>query len=219
MPVDLITLTNPRSPAAEAFRTLRTNLEFSALDQPLHTLLVTSAAPDEGKSTTVANLAVVLAQTNKRVILVDADMRHPSLHEYFGVDGRAGLVNYLQGVADDPKPLLQETKVGGLWLLPSGPVPPNPADLLALPRLSELIDILRHQADMVLFDAPPVVVVTDALIVGAQVDGVLLVINATTTKRSYAQQAKALLAKVQARLVGAVLNNVTADATMQRYYG
>jgi capsular exopolysaccharide synthesis family protein len=216
---DLITLTDPRSPVAEAYRTLRTNLEFSALQHPLHALLVTSAAPEEGKSAVVANLAVVLAQANKQVILVDADLRHPQQHEIFGTSNQSGLVNLLRGEHDGASVPLVDVGVPGLRLLPSGPVPPNPADLLALPRLGELLSTLKAQADMVLFDAPPVVVVTDALILGAQVDGVLLIISALTTKRDHARQAKMLLEKVNAHLVGAILNNVAADAALQRYYG
>lgn len=219
MPSDLITLTNPRSPAVEAFRSLRTNLEFSTLDTPLHTLLVTSVGPDEGKSTVAANLAVVLAQANKRVILVDADMRRPQQHELLDLANQNGLADVLQGAGEIASPPLIDGGVPGLQVLPSGPIPSNPADLLALPRLGELIATLKSQADVVIFDAPPVVAVTDALIVGAQVDGVLLVISASKTKRGDVEQAKALLEKVKARLVGAVLNNVTTDAALERYYG
>ncbi len=221
MPVDeqskLITLSDPRSPVAEAYRSLRTNLEFSSLDEPLRAMVVTSPAPEAGKSTTLANLAVTMAQAGKEVILVDCDLRRPSLHEIFGVSNATGLTSV---ILDDTTstPPLRETGVPGLKLLTSGPLPPNPAELLSSRRMADLIRALREQADIVLFDAPPVIAVTDAAILASQVDGVLLVLNAGVTKREHAQRAKAALEKVNARLVGAVLNNVKLDMSLYGYY-
>jgi len=216
MTVHLITLTDPRSPVSEAYRRLRTNLEFASLDKPLRTLLVTSASPDEGKSTTLANLAVSIAQAGRRVILVDSDLRRPRLHEIFGLDNREGLTTAIgQEGGDIP---LQESGVNGLRILPSGPPPDIPADLIASPAMEALIATLREQADIVLFDAPPVVMVTDAAVLASKVDGVLLVINAGRTRREYAQRAKALLERVHARLVGAVLINVPHEAALDHYY-
>lgn len=213
----LITLTDPRSPVAEAYRSLRTNLEFSSLDEPLRTLVVTSPAPEAGKSTTLANLAVTMAQAGKQVALVDCDLRRPSLHDIFGISNATGLTSV---ILDDTTsaPPLRETGVAGLRLLTSGPLPPNPAELLGSRRMSELIQSLRDQADMVLFDAPPVIAVTDAAILASQVDGVLLVLNAGVTRREHAQRAKAALDKVNARLVGTVLNNVKLDTSLYGYY-
>ena len=214
----LITVAHPHSPISEAYRILRTNLEFSSLDKPIRTMVVTSAGPDEGKSTTLANLAVTIAQGGKKVILADCDLRRPRLHEIFGLDNDAGLTTM---VVDDEaleNPPLRETGVPNLWLLPSGPLPPNPSELLGSRRMEEIIAVLTQRADMVLFDAPPVIAVIDAVVLGSKVDGVLLVINAGGTKRDHAQRAKAQLEKVNVRVIGAVLNNVPFDASLHRYY-
>jgi len=215
---DLVTLNNPHSPVSEAYRTLRTNIEFSSLDDPIRTLLVTSAGPGEGKSTILANLAVATAQTGKRVILVDCDLRRPSLHKIFGTDNSMGITSM---VVDDQvfaNPPLLETGVPGLRLLPSGPLPPNPSELLDSRRIEELIHELSAQADLVFFDAPPVVAVTDAAVLSSKVGGVLLVISAGKTKREHARRAVGLLGKVNARLIGSVLNNASLDSVMQGYY-
>lgn len=213
----LVTLSDPRSPVAEAYRSLRTNLEFSSLDEPLRTMVVTSPAPEAGKSTTLANLAVTMAQAGKQVILVDCDLRRPSLHEIFDVPNSTGLTSVILDDTTSMPPLC-ETGVAGLKLLTSGPLPPNPAELLGSRRMAELIKTLREQADIVLFDAPPVIAVTDAAILASQVDGVLLVLNAGVTRREHAQRARAALDRVNARLVGTVLNNVKLDTSLYGYY-
>lgn len=214
----LVVLTNPRSPIAEAYRSLRTNLEFSSLDHPLKTLIVTSAAPGEGKSTVLANLAITMAQADKRVILVDCDLRRPAQHRLFGVPNEVGLTTMIRDDRAMRNPPLRETGVSHLQLLPSGPLPPNPSELLGSRRMGEIIDALLERADIVLFDAPPVIAVTDAQVLASRVDGVLLVLSAGRTKREHAQRAKALLEKVNARLVGTVLNNVKLDMALYRYY-
>lgn len=213
----LVTLADPRSPVAEAYRSLRTNLEFSSLDEPLRTMVVTSPTPEAGKSTTLANLAVTMAQAGKQVILVDCDLRRPSLHDIFGVSNTSGLTSVILDDTTSTQPL-RETGVAGLRLLTSGPLPPNPAELLGSRRMADLIQVLRDQADMVLFDAPPVIAVTDAAILASQVDGVLLVLHAGVTRREHAQRARAALDKVNARLVGTVLNNVKLDTSLYGYY-
>jgi capsular exopolysaccharide synthesis family protein len=215
---DLITLTNPRSPAAEAYRTLRTNLYFSSLDQALETLVVTSAAPGDGKSTTLSNLAVTMAQGEKRTILVDADLRRPSLHTYFGASNDLGLTTMAVDDAALSEPPLLKTGVDNLWLLPSGPLPPNPAEILGSRRMEEIIATLKTRAEIVLFDAPPVIAVTDAAVLGTKVDGVLLVVRAGKTRRDHALRAKELLERVNVRVVGAVLNNAPADQSLGGYY-
>lgn len=217
MTPDLITLTDGRSAQAEAYRSLRTNLEFSSLDHPLHTLLVTSAAPDEGKSTTLANLGVINAQAGKRVILLDCDLRRPALHELFGLNNSLGVTTAVIN-SDAPLPL-QTTNVTNLRVITSGPLPPNPADVLASARMDALLRQLTGEADLVLLDAPPVIAVTDAVLLATKVDGVLLVIHAGQTKREHAERARDLLAKVNARLVGAVLNNAAIDASAYGVYG
>ncbi len=214
---DLITLTNPRSPATEAYRTLRTNLTFAALDKPIETLVVTSAAPGEGKSTVLANLAVTMAQGERRVILLDADLRRPGLHEIFGIVNDRGLTTMIveEAVLDDP-PLI-DVGVDNLWLMPSGPMPPNPADILGSRKMEEVIAVLRARADVVLFDAPPIIAVTDAAVLGTKVDGVLLVVCAGRTRREHAQRARELLERVHVRIVGAVLNDAPRDVTLGGY--
>jgi non-specific protein-tyrosine kinase len=214
----LVTLTSPRSPVSEAYRTLRTNLEFSSLDEPLRTMVVTSPGPEEGKSTTLANLAVTLAHAEKRVILVDCDLRRPSQHEIFGLSNGVGLTTMVVDEEAMRDPPLLETGVEGLQLLPSGPLPPNPSELVGSRRMAEIISALSERADIVLFDAPPVIAVTDAAVLASRVDGVLLVIKAGTTKRDHAKRAKALLDKVNAHVVGAVLNNIKMDTSYYRYY-
>ena len=215
---NLITLTDPRAPAAEAYRTLRTNLYFSSLDRALETLVVTSAAPGDGKSTTLANLAVTMSQGEKRTILVDADLRKPSLHKLFGVSNNQGLTTMAVEDSALAEPPLVETGLDNLWLLPSGPLPPNPAEILGSRRMEEIIAALKARADVILFDAPPAIAVTDAAVLGTKVDGVLLVIRAGKTRREHAQRAKELLERVQVRVVGAVLNNAPPDQSMGGYY-
>jgi len=214
----LITVADPRSPVSEAYRTLRTNLDFSSLDKPIKTMLVTSAGPEEGKSTVLANLAVITAQTGRKVILVDCDLRRPTLHYIFNLKNDVGLTTMVVDDAAMESPPLQDTGVEGLQLVSSGPLPPNPSELLGSRRMGDIIADLLERADVVLFDAPPVVAVTDAAVLATKVDGVLLVVNAGGTKRDYARAAKARLEKVNANLLGAVLNNVRFDVSLHRYY-
>jgi non-specific protein-tyrosine kinase len=214
--MNLITLTDPRSPVSEAYRTLRTNLSFYSLDKPLRSLVITSPAPDEGKSTTIANLAVTMAQGGRRTVLVDCDLRRPSLHALFDLPAEPGLTNLVLGeTAEIP---LQATAVEDLFLVTSGPKPPNPADLLGSQAMDRVIIALAEQADIVLFDAPPVMAVTDATILGAKVDGVLLVVNAGKTRRDHAQRAKELLETANVRIVGATLINASRDSMLGGYY-
>lgn len=216
MTIDLITLTDPRSPASEAYRTLRTNLSFYSVDEPIRTLVVTSPAPDEGKSTTIANLAVTMAQGDNRTILVDCDLRRPSLHKIFGVSNERGLTTMV--LEETGEPSLEPSGVENLSLLPSGPRPPNPADLLGSRRVDQVISSLSERADIVLIDAPPVIGVTDAAILGAKVDGVLLVISAGNTRREHAERAKELLEQARVRIIGATLTNAPRERTLGEYY-
>lgn len=215
---EMITISEPRSPISEAYRTLRTNLDFAGLAKTLKTLVVTSAGVNEGKSTTLANLAVVTAQAGRKVILVDADLRRPRLHQIFGLSNEQGLTTIMMDDSALAAPPLQETGVEGLWLLPSGPLPPNPAELMASRRMEEVIAALVERADQVFFDTPPVVAVTDAAVLATKVDGVLLVISAGKTRREYARTAVQRLQQINARLVGAVLTNVQMGAGFRGYY-
>ena len=215
---NLVTVSDPRSAAAEAYRALRTNLSFSSLDDPIHTLVVTTPAPQEHKSLVIANLAIIMAQGGNRTILVDCDLRRPALHEIFGLDNRAGLTTMMLDKAAMDAPPLQGTEIENLSVLPSGPLPPNPADLLGSRRMDDVIARLIQGADIVLLDAPPVVAVTDAAVLGSKVDGVLLVVSAGVTRREHAERAKEMLEQVNVRIVGAVLDNAPADALMGSYY-
>ena len=211
----LVAARSPQSQAAEAYRTLRTNIQFSSLDRDLRTLLVTSAGPSEGKSTILANLAISMAESGRRVIAADGDLRRPGLHQLFGLDDAPGLTTMI--LDRDAEPPLQATAVPQLRLLASGPLPPNPAELLASDRMAAVIARLAEQADLVLFDSPPVAAVSDALVLAARVDGVLLVVDAGRTRRDMARQAKEQLERVGARLLGVVLNNVKPERGLYEY--
>jgi non-specific protein-tyrosine kinase len=202
----LITGMSGRSAIAEAYRVLRTNLQFSQLGNPAATLLVTSAGPGEGKSTTLANLGIVLAQSGKRVVLVDSDLRRPSLHRFFAVPQSPGLTSLLLQDPPDVATALQPTGVDGLQVITSGPIPPNPAEVLVSPRMAQIAETLKHGADYVLFDSPPVLAVTDATLLAAGVGGVLLVIDAGETRSDAAIHAKEMLGRVKAPILGVVLN-------------
>jgi non-specific protein-tyrosine kinase len=214
----LITVSEPRSPISEAYRTLRTNLDFASLDQALKTLVVTSAGVGEGKSTTLANLAVASAQTGRKVILVDSDLRRPAMHQVFNLSNEAGLTTVIMDEEAMAAPPLQDSGIEGLLVLTSGPQPPNPAELVGSKRMSGLIAKLAERADQVFFDSPPVVAVTDAAVLATKVDGVLLVISAGKTRREHARSAVHRLEQINARLVGTVLINVQMGAGFQGYY-
>jgi len=207
---------SPRSPTTEAFRSLRTNLQYAGVDNALHTLLVTSVGPGEGKSTIVANLAIVLAQSGQRVAVLDADLRRPMQHRLLDRPNRYGLSETL---LQDPLHLngaLQAIEGQTLNLISSGSVPPNPAELLGSRKMTGLLNLLGEQAERIIIDSPPVSVVTDAVILANQVDGVILVLEAGRTRMGAAQQVKEQLDRVGAKLVGVVLNKVPVNR--QGYY-
>lgn len=215
---NLITIAQPRSAISEAYRTLLTSIDFAGLDKPIRTLMLTSASPEEGKSSTLANLAAVAAQEGRKVIVVDCDLRRPSLHTIFNLPNAEGLTTSLMSAEALKSPPLRSVGVEGLAVLTSGPIPPNPLELLASRRMQELLAGLSERADMVLVDAPPVVAVADAAILASKVDAVLLVVQAGRAKRDYVERAKALLDKANARIIGAALTNVQADRLLTRYY-
>ncbi len=214
---NLITLTNPRAASAEAFRTLRTNLMFSAVEMPISTLLVTSPVDSEDKSTTLANLAVTFAQAGNSTILVDADLRKPVQHDIWGIKNERGLTTMILDDSAIASPPLVNTSIDNLHLLPSGLLPPNPADVLSSQRMNEVIGVLKARAHFVLFDVAPVLAATDAAALGVKVDGVLLVIRGGSTKREHAARARQALERVHVRVVGAVLTNAPRETTS--YYG
>lgn len=214
---NLITLAHPRSPAAEAYRALRTNLYFSNLERPLRTLVVTCPAPGESKSVVLANLAVVMAQAGQRVLLVDADLRRPSLHQIFSLDNSCGLSMLFEDKRATSTPPVLPTGVDNLQVLPTGPLPADPAARLASPQMDEILPALHKRADVVLFDAPPVLSAMDAAILGLKADGVLLVMEAGHTSTEHARQAKESLERARVRIVGVALNRAVADRSVGRY--
>lgn len=212
--MNLVTLTHPQSPAAEAYRTLRANLIFATLETPAQAVLVAAPSAAEDKSVALANLGVVLAQSEKRVLLVDADLRRPALHRLFGLEASPGLAEALAGSGDAPR---RGTGVPGLAVMTGGQAPSNPSDLLNSGRMKRLIQALRSEADYVLFDAPPMLAASDAAILASLVDATLLVIVAGKTRREQAQSAKDALARAHARLLGAVMLNMRGDRQAGRY--
>lgn len=208
----LITLSEPRSAAAEAYRSLRTNLMFSSVENPIHTLLVTSPARDDHKSITLANLAVTFAQGGSKTILVDADLRQPKQRRIWGISGQRGLTGMMVDDAAISQPPLQAAGVENLQVIVSGELPPNPADLLSGKRMDEIISALKERADYVLFDSPPVLAATDAALLGIKLDGALLAVRAGDTRRDHTAQARQALERVHVRVVGAVLTNAPRES-------
>lgn len=215
MGFSLITHEQTKSPISEAYRTLRTNVQFTSVDSKTKKILITSSGPREGKSTTVANLAVSMAQAGKSVLIVDADLRNPTMHKLFELSNLEGLsVSLVQD--KDCKNYIQETRVPGVRVLTGGPIPPNPAELVGSMRMKGLIEEVSSQYDVVLIDTPPVIAVTDAAILAQEVDGVILVLASGEVNKEYAQRAKDQLDKVGAKILGAVLNK--ADMKSSEYY-
>ena len=209
----LVSLDDPTSPAAEAYRTLRTSVQFIGLDQPMRTLQVTSANPQEGKTTTLANLAVALARSGSTVAIVCCDLRRPRVHEFFGLRNEVGFTSVLLGKVGLAGAMQEVPDQARLSLLASGPLPPNPSELLSSKRTVEVLGSLQAEYDIVLVDAPPVLPVTDALVLSGRVDATLLVAVAGATTRKEAARAVELLHQVDAPLVGAVLNGVDTEGS------
>ena len=213
----LVMLAEPHSPAAEAYRSLAANLQFAYTDRQLQTIGITSAAEGEGKSTTVANLAVALAQSGHRVIVIDADLRRPGQHALFGVPREEGLANLLLGELDRVHLPLQETPAAGVRVLPSGPSPTNTLEALASRRFDQVLGLARAQADFVLVDTPPAGALADAAVVAPRLEGMLLVVSAGRTRRDMARRAREQLERVNANLLGVVLTDVRASDKLYRY--
>jgi capsular exopolysaccharide synthesis family protein len=213
----LITKFNPKSPISEQYRTIRTNIEFASVDKEMRSLLVTSSGPSEGKSSTTANLAVVFAQQGKKVLLVDADLRKPTVHYTFKLDNRIGLSTVLVGEKslDDT---IKETDVPNLHILTCGPIPPNPSELLGSNAMKQMIQKAQESFDMVIFDTPPVLAVTDAQILANTCDGALVVVRSEQTEYEAIQKAKELLEPAHAKLLGIVLNDVAQSKSSTYYY-
>jgi non-specific protein-tyrosine kinase len=219
----LATLLYPRGPAAEAYRTLRTNLEFASVDAPVRTLLVTSSIPSEGKTTTSSNLAVAFAQAGRNVILLDADLRKPGIHKLFDLENAGGLTSLLRTDDVSVDDVAQATEQERLRVVTTGPLPPNPAELLGSHRMQTILERLVAAADLVVVDSPPLQAVADAAILASSTDGTLLVIDAGRTRRAAAGRGREALAKSGARVLGAALNRLSqrghGDYVYYDYYG
>jgi capsular exopolysaccharide synthesis family protein len=215
----LLLQSQSNSSVAEAFKTLRTNIRFSINGSEPKVILVTSAEKGEGKSTTTANLAAAYALENKRVIMIDADLRKPTLHHFFGKTNRIGLSNLLVQQCSLEE-AVWDTGIPGLMMMGSGTIASHPTEMLGSERMKALIQKLGQSFDIVLIDSPPVIMFSDAQILAAQCDGVLMVINCGRVKSGAAKKAKEQLDFVGARILGAILNNVKKyDEDFQYYYG
>ncbi|UCZ52959.1 CpsD/CapB family tyrosine-protein kinase [Bacillus shivajii] len=216
---NLVTHFDKKSPISEQFRTLRTNIQFAAIDKKIQTIMVTSSTPGEGKSTTISNLAVVLAQQGKKVLIIDSDLRKPTVHFTFQLPNQKGLTTVLAKQTEFFD-TVHETAVENLDVLTSGPVPPNPSELLGTKAMEMFIQELEKHYDYVLFDAPPVNVVTDPQILSRFCDGAILVVRSGKTEEDFAKKAVESLNKVDANILGAVLNDCDMkDSQYYYYYG
>lgn len=215
---ELITAKQPRSPITEAFRALRTNLQFASIDLPIHTLLVTSPSPEDGKTTVAANLGSVIAQGGRKVVIVDADLRQPRIHKILQVPNRVGLTDQFIRPQDHINGAVKQTEIGGLHALTSGNLPPNPSELLGSERMSEILRQLARQFDTIILDASPILVVTDALVLAPRVDGVLVVIKPSVTKRAALKHTLEQLRQVKANVIGVVLNDIKIDRSHSYNY-
>ena len=204
----LATLINPRSGVAEAYRTLRSNIEFASVDAPIRTLVVTSARPLEGKTVSAANLAVAFAQAERRTLLVDADLRQPSVHNMFGIANEDGLTTMLRDEHVTVAAVAKSTEQANLRIVTAGPLPPNPAELLGSQRMRKTIDKLAADAEIVIFDTPPVQVVTDAAVLSSYLDAAVLVVDVGRTRRGTLRDASEALARANAKVLGVILNRL-----------
>jgi len=213
----LLAHNSPKDPVAEQYRTIRTNIQFSNVDQDIKTIVVTSSGAEEGKSTTTSNLATVYAQQGLNVLLIDADLRKPTGHYTFRLENHIGLTNVLTRQSTLAQ-AVQESEIPHLSVLTSGPIPPNPSELLASAQMAELLKEMKEQFDMIIFDTPPILAVADAQILANQVDGTILVVSSGKTEKDAALKSKELLSNAQGKLLGAVLNNRKVEEGNYYYY-
>lgn len=216
----LITTTNPTSVVSEQFRTIRTNIQFSMVDKDIQTLVVTSAGPNSGKTLVASNLAATFASQDKRVLLVDADLRKPTVHKTFRVRNSEGLTTLLTDGETKVTDAIYRSPVENLYILTSGPVPPNPAELLSSNRMDSIKKEMKQLFDLIIFDMPPVIAVTDAQVMASKADGTMFVIPKGQASKEEVIKAKELLDMVGANVIGAVMNRVSkANDNYYYYYG
>lgn len=213
---NIITVSNPNDPISEAYRTLRTNIQYSSFDKLVQTIMITSSGPSEGKSTTSSNLAVVMAENGHKTILVDCDQRKPKLHRLFMSSNDMGLSDVLAGVVNVNE-VIKKTQITNLELLTAGTKPPNPSELLASSKMQNFIKELKSSYEYIILDTPPVIAVTDSQILSRYADGSILVIASAQAERTAALKAKELLKNVNANILGVVLNKV--EVNEKSYYG
>lgn len=215
----LIAEADPKSPASEAYRSLRTNVQFAGLDQPCRTIVITSSSAGEGKTTTVANFGIVVAQAGSRVCLIDSDLRRPTLHRMFGLNNARGLSSaLLEGKAF--REIAQQTRVPNLWILTSGPLPANPAELVGSKRMREYMDAATADFDLIICDTPPIISVSDGVALAAQCDGVIIVVRAGAIPDEVVRRAIGQIEAVHGRVLGVLLNsiNLRRDSYYYDYY-
>lgn len=208
----------PRAPVSEAFRTLRTNIRFASVDEPIRTLLITSAEPEVGKTTVSANLGTACAQAGLRVVLIDTDLRRPNLHHLFGIGNHFGLTDLLVGDVQSVEECLVATDTDNLRLITSGPIPPNPSELLGSKRMADVLAQVWQEAELVILDAPPTLAVTDAVVLASKVDGVLLLIEAKRTSHDAARRALEAHRHIDSPVLGVVLTKKTTRRRGSSYY-
>lgn len=216
--VQMETVKTPSSIISEQFKTIRTNIQFSNADHRYKNLLLTSSVASEGKSTVAANLAVTFADQGLKTLLVDADMRRPTVVSTFQISNQKGLTNYLTDSKFDINEIIYRTSVSNLYVMPSGPVPPNPAELINSKKMDALIKLLSKELDLVIYDAPPILSVTDSQILSTKVDGTILVVKDNYSEKAAIKKAVTLLKNVDANIIGTILNNVELKH-MDGYYG
>jgi len=214
----LITREDPRSPVSEAYRSLRTSMLYTSPDKKIKSILVSSAGPGEGKTTTVANLAITYANLGKKTILIDTDLRRPVIHKVLDLKKEPGITDYLSGSIDNFKDIIQATEIENLYVVTSGIIPPNPSELLGSQRMTDLIRMLEGDWDMILFDSPPLVAVTDATMVSKEIDQIVMVVKVGQTDKKAFDHTINSLRNVNAPLGGIILNAVTRKNSYGSYY-
>ena len=213
----IISYNDPKSVISEQYRTIRTNIEYSNVDQDKKTILVTSSDKNEGKTTTVSNLAVSFANLNKKILLIDCDLRNPSIHKMFKLNNIYGLTDILAKDRAVDK-CIQETELENLYVLTAGAIPPNPAEILSSEKMKNLIEDLKNMYDYIFIDTPPIGLVTDAGVLSSFIDGVVLVVKSESVEKKYLEETKKKLDAVDARILGAILNSYKSEQKDYNYY-